>query len=141
MPTTCSAVAQYTKIQTDLPVICGIYSITHADTGFRYIGQSIDCVRRMLDHERYNNSLIGKAIRFYGREAFVFEVLETAPRKELLKREADWIETFNTIYPKGFNLIAGGHEVIGVTQREKWMRAKRNARVRAKAKKKADVFA
>lgn len=88
---------------TSLPIICGVYCITHKDTGKKYVGQSIDCIRRMLEHCRWEKTDLGRAIRKLGREAFTFEILEQAPRTELLERESKWIAKLNTKAPNGFN--------------------------------------
>jgi group I intron endonuclease len=138
MLTSTSAKAQATSI-TSLPVICGVYCITHLATGRQYIGQSVDCVRRMLDHPRYNDSPIGKAIRHYGREAFRFEILNIVPRSELLRCEAGWIKILDTLQPRGFNVKTGLGAEEELTRRQRYMRDRRNARDRARAKARAEA--
>lgn len=106
MCTTISAKAQAAPISGSLPVICGVYCITHIPTGKRYIGQSIDCLRRMLEHQGLN-TLIGHAVRRHGRQQFHYDILSEVPREQLLSCEAGWIAMLNTEFPHGFNNTFG----------------------------------
>ena len=56
----------------------GIYKITNKLNGKFYIGQSNDIERRFDEHKRQKNPkiLVDKAISKYGKENFLFEVLE-----------------------------------------------------------------
>lgn len=87
----------------------GIYKITNLINGKSYIGQSIHIKRRWNEHKKQNaNSLIGKAIKKYGKKNFVFEVLEEVSKNdcELLDElEAMYIHSFNTITPNGYNIM------------------------------------
>lgn len=102
-----------------IPVICGVYCITHIETGKRYVGQSVDCIRRMMNHEQ-SKSLIGTAIRKYGREAFVFEILTETTADTLLIFETAWIKLLNTMEPNGFNAkIGAGSEARRLTRTQR----------------------
>ena len=66
----------------------GIYSITNKINGKRYIGQSINIDNRWKEHIRNidnpnKNNIIYKALRKYGLENIIFEVLEECTESEL----------------------------------------------------------
>lgn len=44
----------------------------------------------------------------HGADGFIFEVLEYCEGNQLDEREANWIETLKSLYPKGYNLTSGG---------------------------------
>jgi group I intron endonuclease len=90
-----------------------IYKITNKVSGKMYIGQTIIDV-----HQRWNQhctpssakkNAITAAIKTYGRDSFVFEVIDTATSiEELNQKEIEYIQKFNTIAPNGYNLEQGG---------------------------------
>lgn len=89
--------------------VCGIYLITHIQSGKKYIGQSIDVGRRVRDHRRASNeSLISRCIRKYGVEAFTIEIVERCNVDELNSKEVSWIEKSGSMYPDGLNIRTGG---------------------------------
>jgi len=89
--------------------ICGIYKITHRDSGMCYIGLSVHIFKRWNSHistkEKYK---IHEAFDQFGINAFSFEVVEECDKKELRKREKWWIAHFDCVWPKGYNLNHGG---------------------------------
>jgi group I intron endonuclease len=94
-----------------------IYCHTHIESGRRYIGlTSRSMMKRWKDHvSKAKYSKGGRwhfpnAIRKYGKEAFVHEVLEVCNTLELANAAEDkWIEFYDTRNPeKGFNLDKGG---------------------------------
>lgn len=105
-----------------------IYKITNTITGVVYVGQTVShrknkgkfrpfgMVGRFNDHisEAVNNtkkkqcSYLNNAIRKYGKDMFVVELLEHCPRESLDDREQYYIESLNTIFPNGYNLTPGG---------------------------------
>jgi group I intron endonuclease len=91
--------------------ICGIYKITHKDSGKSYVGLSIDIVSRWKQHRSFakhnGRSAICNAIRKYGVESFSFEVLEECLPDDLEQKERFWIEKLNTVCD-GYNLTFGG---------------------------------
>ena len=89
--------------------ICGIYKITHRESGMCYIGLSVHIFMRWNSHvsakEKYK---IHEAFDQFGIDAFRFEVVEECDKKELRKREKWWIEHFDCVWPKGYNMNHGG---------------------------------
>lgn len=102
---------------------CGIYRIQNKINGKIYIGKSVDIKRRWSSHitdsnvddERWNSNYRGvktpihAAIRKYGKENFVFEILEECNKEELNDKEKYWIKTLNaTNKENGYNITLGG---------------------------------
>lgn len=95
-------------------MICGIYKITNLITNKIYIGQSINIPRRWAEHKSrayekntncYNKPLY-RSIRKYGKENFILDILEECPAEKLNEREAYYIGLYNSIVPKGYNILA-----------------------------------
>lgn len=82
----------------------GVYLITNTITGAKYVGQSVNIERRMMEHRTPNSSLKSKSKRFaddiirYGIESFTFEVLEECPVDRLLETEKKWIKAIKPDY-------------------------------------------
>lgn len=91
-----------------------IYVITNKITGKKYVGQTTkDTYDDRWNEHRYPckacKSLIGKAVRKYGKENFSIEVIDNAiTTDELNKKEIYWIKELNTVSPKGYNISYGG---------------------------------
>ena len=80
---------------------CGIYKITHKDTGRAYIGLSENIEDRWYRHTHspsLKHSYIDRAIKKHGGDKFHLEIIEELPndRDLLMKREAYWVEYYNT---------------------------------------------
>lgn len=76
--------------------------------GKSYIGQSVHIERRFTEHCGSNvNSYIHNAIKKYGKDNFIFEVIEECKPEELDERERYWIAFYDTVKPNGYNLTAG----------------------------------
>ena len=89
----------------------GIYKITNKINGKAYVGQSVHIEERWRQHKnQHSDSLIHQAIKKYGIDNFIFEVLEECENdKQILNaREEYWIKHFNTIKPNGYNKTSGG---------------------------------
>lgn len=83
----------------------GIYKIENLINHKVYIGQSIHIKRRWSEHKQKNNkSVIGQAIKKYGVENFSFEVLEECEVQDLGKRESYYIQKYDSMIPKGYNI-------------------------------------
>lgn len=92
--------------------LCGVYLLTHVESGRKYVGQSVDIRARWRAHSRTTeDSYIGRAIRKYGFEAFAKSILELCDPAELNEKEAAHINALATIYPNGFNLRNGGGQI------------------------------
>lgn len=93
--------------------ICGIYLITHRDTGRGYVGLSKDIHSRWAAHRcPSSDQQVSKAIKQHGKHAFTFDVLEECSFDLLGDREEHWIEQLETWGPKGFNMNPGGSVVV-----------------------------
>ena len=92
-----------------------IYKFTHISTGRSYIGQTIqDPDQRRLEHISASKNVNIKfrfynAIRKYGIDSFIFEVIDTASTLyELNLLEEQYINKFDSIN-NGFNIRQGGN--------------------------------
>lgn len=97
--------------------LCGIYLITHIESGLKYVGQSVD-----IDKRRYQHALglckmrLGRAISKYGWAAFSHEILEICSADQLDEAERAWISKHNSLSPNGFNLTSGGGRAMQVSE-------------------------
>lgn len=90
-----------------------IYKITNVINNKIYIGQSIDPNHRFISHcSRANNdsdnSPIHTAIKKYGKENFVLDIIEWT--EDYNNRERYWIQKLNSLSPFGYNIAKGGEE-------------------------------
>lgn len=89
-----------------------IYKITNRINGKIYIGQTIKTVehRWMLHCSEHSGCLaLSSAIKKYGKESFVVEVIDKASSMaELNEKEIFWIKNCGAMYPAGYNLREGG---------------------------------
>lgn len=91
-----------------------VYAITRIEGGQKYIGITNSIKRRWNGHIRDASSgrsltVIGRALRKYGPEAFIFEVLrEASSRAEASSLERELIATHQTLTPLGYNITEGG---------------------------------
>lgn len=89
-----------------------IYSITNKVNGKQYIGQTVQNVgKRWKSHLKKNSNCkaLGNAISLYGKENFLIEtVYEATSLEELNQKEQEFINKYNTLAPKGYNLTVGG---------------------------------
>ena len=88
----------------------GIYMFTNKITGESYIGQSINISSRYKSHKYLcgADTYFHKNIRYYGFNNFSFELLEECSIEELNDKEIYYIDKYDTLYPKGYNLTRGG---------------------------------
>lgn len=103
--------------------VTGIYSITQISSGKRYIGSSVNIKRRWASHRsslRRNlndNIHLQNAWNKYGEKDFLFEILESNVKEELLEDlENNYIIKFEIAikdtnifnHEKGFNMFWAG---------------------------------
>ena len=86
-----------------------IYKITNNINGKIYIGQSKNTQERWKSHCKpsRDNSVIDKAINFYGKENFTLEIIESEITN-YNEREIYWIKYYNCKVPNGYNITDGG---------------------------------
>lgn len=122
-----------------------IYIMTCIPTGKSYIGQAINYTsgnvkwsgkRRVKSHFRESSNdiqlhcrLLRDAIIMYGENAFIWRNLKEIPERELNYWEDYFVESFNTIKPKGYNITRGGDHLNVSCERLKEL--SENARQRA----------
>ena len=87
-----------------------IYKITNTVNGKVYIGQGVDPKKRFRQHcfGKNKNAAIYKAIVKYGKENFLFEVIDWCDSKEESdQKEISYIAKFDS-FLSGYNLTPGG---------------------------------
>lgn len=85
-----------------------IYKATCLQTGKCYIGQTKNFKKRKSQHETAKDDYVfHKAIRKYGKDSFVWEILEECPYNQLNEKEIYWIATYDS-YNNGYNSTQGG---------------------------------
>lgn len=108
---------------------CGIYCITHTESGKQYVGQSLNCIERWKQHTtpKKNSNGIKGAIMKHGVNAFTFSVLEECKSEDLNDREVWWIEMLATLSPSGYNLRSGGGQgtVVSIETKKKLSEAQK----------------
>lgn len=105
-------------------LLIGIYKITNNINGKSYIGQSINIRKRFNAHKsaafnpknRHYNAPLYRAIRKYGIDNFVFEILEECDEAELNDREIFYISKYQTYGKNGYNQDNGGNQASHYTK-------------------------
>jgi group I intron endonuclease len=117
---------------------CEIYKITNIKNNKIYVGQTVS---HILNHKRYrpyghqkrfnthvseafsqkrNQSFyLNNAIKKYGVENFMVEILEYCELKISDERELYYITDLNSLYPNGYNLKNGGSVFIHTDESKK----------------------
>ena len=99
-----------------------IYCITNTVNGKQYIGQTRkEYVSARWSEHKYNtknnkeNMKLYDAMRKYGVENFIFEVIEfDVPIEKLWDKEIYYIDKLKTLFPNGYNFAKGGGGTLGV---------------------------
>ena len=83
----------------------GVYMIKNKLTGDSYIGESVQPYQRRIQHfckspkiKSYSNQALQEAMEAYGREAFVFGIIEHCTEEELSQKELQYIQLYNPTY-------------------------------------------
>ena len=92
-----------------------VYLIINLVNSKRYVGQTTKTVeKRFKEHARHKKSLIGKAIRKYGKENFRYGIIKScATRKELNYWEIYFVAVLKSKTPYGYNRTDGGEGGAG----------------------------
>ncbi len=118
------------KLILDTPTerYCEIYKITNITNGKIYVGQAVS---HILNHKKYRpygyegrfrchiseafsskknqSHYLNNAIRKYGANDFVVELIECCEIENADERETYYIKELNSLYPNGYNLKNGGN--------------------------------
>jgi group I intron endonuclease len=90
-----------------------IYRITNNINGKKYIGQTTGNVKKRWTTHCARSSrcvAINGALKKYGKDNFIFEVIDIASSiEDLNNKEEYWIEKENSLSPNGYNLTKGGN--------------------------------
>lgn len=87
----------------------GVYAIQCLVNGKSYVGSTKNLIGRKAEHFRlfrkngHPNIYLQRAWNKYGKDAFIFVILECCPQKRLLKCEQKFMDKMN-VYKCGFNL-------------------------------------
>ena len=86
-----------------------IYKATCLITNRSYIGQTRKSLEeRKKQHQKcHDGSPFHLAIEKYGKEKFIWEILEECDNSKLDEREIFWIDYYHT-YGRGYNATRGG---------------------------------
>ena len=84
-----------------------LYRLT-SPNGKQYLGVTTQSIKRRLSQHSGCESVIGSALRKYGRENFEIEILVVGAEDYIYNLEKRAIEMFGTIAPNGYNLKDGG---------------------------------
>lgn len=94
-----------------------IYKVTNLVNGKIYIGQSVDPIRRIKQHIDVRSKqgyLLNYAVKKYGVENFLFEVIRSEiPIEQINEIEIQCIREHNCKRPYGYNLTNGGEGTKG----------------------------
>lgn len=125
-----SKYTKLSKIIIDNPTerYCEIYKIINISNGKIYVGQAVS---HILNHKRYRpyghegrfrchiseafstkknqSHYLNNAIRKYGVDDFVVELIEYCEIDKSDERESYYIKELNSLYPNGYNLKNGGN--------------------------------
>ena len=109
-----------------------IYHIYFLTSNKRYIGQSNNIKKRLIEH-KVGKWLVGKAIRKY--DDWVVTILYTCKTRDEANRvEIEEIRNFNSVFPNGYNLTRGGDGMDGYPHSEETKAKLRDANIGRKHK-------
>ena len=118
--------SKYEKHDNEDLIVYKVYKLTSLDTNKSYIGvTSKEVEERWLDGDGYKNQeYFYSDILKYGWDRFSKEVLYQCNEfTESREKEKYYIETYNTVYPNGYNVLKGtskicdfGKEITNICQ-------------------------
>ena len=116
-----------TILDTPTERYCEIYKITNLTTGKIYVGQAVSHILNYKKYRPYGHEgrfrchiseafstkknqshYLNNAIRKYGVDNFVVELIECCELCNSNERETHYIKSCNSLYPNGYNLKNGG---------------------------------
>lgn len=97
-----------------------IYKATNIKNGKVYIGQTVQELWARKAHHKHHavnnikDNIFSRAIRKYGFDNFIWEVIDYADsREELNEKEIHWISFYNSHGVNGYNETDGGEGTAG----------------------------
>lgn len=96
------------KISKILGTNCGIYFIKNIVNNKVYIGSSKDIHKRINSHKlnlfknKHHSKKLQKSYNKYGKDSFIFDILEICDNQNLEIKEKEWIIYFDS-YKNGYN--------------------------------------
>lgn len=105
----------------------GIYAIYNMLSGKYYVGSAIDIFGRWSVHEatlrlgKHHSYKLQASWVKHGEGAFLFEILEFCPKRELTVREQSWILRLSA-YKKGYNVQPNARSSLGSRHSEETCR-------------------
>lgn len=90
--------------------VSGIYSIECTVNKKHYVGSSNNIIKRLSRHKsdleklKHHSIKLQRAYNKYGKENFIFHLVETCKESELLERENYWIKYLNSVN-NGYNIV------------------------------------
>lgn len=108
------------KKKQESPKVNGvIYKAVNLINGKAYIGKTVVSLASRKAGHLFNayspskssnpNSALSRALLKYGKDAFVWEIIDRSDNEQLLNQlEIVYIKIFNSIAPNGYNLTVGG---------------------------------
>jgi group I intron endonuclease len=126
------------NIETADQVKGHIYVITNKNNGKKYVGQTVShrlnrgkyklfgYEGRFRDHlsealcntKKKQCSYLNNAIRKDGKDSFTCSLILECTKDELDDKEKQYIQEYNSMYPNGYNLTAGGKGAIYIKTSE-----------------------
>jgi len=95
----------------------GIYYIRCTGNGKIYVGQSYDIKPRWSSHlyelrqGKHYNIILQRSFDKYGEDSFEWNIITRVPVPDLDQMEIKWINFFDCMAPKGFNIRGGGESI------------------------------
>jgi len=113
----------------------GVYKILNKINGKFYIGSAKNITSRWDQHRRsllkdkHSNPMLQRAVKKYGFDSFIFEVLEQCTLFNLQSREQYYLDTLKPFEPKGYNIALNAlHPMEGRKHSEETKQKIRNAK-------------
>lgn len=95
-----------------------VYLITNIVNNKKYVGITTRSIDSRFEEHCKADSLIGKAIRKYGKDNFTIEIIaETTSKEDTVEKEIYYISNYNS-FENGYNLTIGGDGVVQKFKRE-----------------------
>ena len=101
-----------------------VYLILNTVNGKRYVGQTVQPLEKRFNaHARSKKSLIGKAIRKYGKDKFRYGVIKSCASKEEMDYwEKYFIVALKSKVPYGYNMTDGGEGTSGLERTPEYLK-------------------